>query len=196
MRSALICPNDVILKQGNNFMRSTDSQTTALPPDIVPSVLTGLAPVLNKQTRILLLGSFPGAASLAAQQYYGHPQNQFWKLLSAVLNIDLVAMPYPQRLKALLTNNIGLWDVIAACERSGSLDSAIRNAQHNDFAPLKKRCPKLKRVCFNGKTSGKLEAAFAEAGFETLVLPSSSPANATWSFERKLEVWLGIAEMR
>jgi TDG/mug DNA glycosylase family protein len=176
-------------------MRSTNSPIAIAEPNDAPPVLTGLAPVLNKQTRILLLGSFPGAASLAAQQYYGHPQNQFWKLLSAVLNIDLVAMPYPQRLKALLANNIGVWDVIAACERSGSLDSAIRNAQHNDFAPLKKRCPKLKLVCFNGKTSGKLEAAFAEAGFETLVLPSSSPAHATWSFERKLEVWRGIAEI-
>ncbi|RXZ38458.1 DNA-deoxyinosine glycosylase [Oxalobacteraceae bacterium CAVE-383] len=175
-------------------MRSTDSSATATPLDIAPPALTGLAPVLDKQTRILLLGSFPGAASLAAQQYYGHPQNQFWKLLSAVLNIDLVSLPYPQRLKALLANNIGVWDVIAACERKGSLDSAIRNAQHNDFAPLKKRCPKLKRVCFNGKTSGKLEAAFAEAGFETLVLPSSSPANASWSFARKLEVWSKIVK--
>lgn len=178
-------------------MRSADTANNpALPASAAsaPPVLTGLAPVLDKKTRILLLGSFPGAASLAAQQYYGHPQNQFWKLLSAVLEIDLVAMPYPQRLKALLANNIGLWDVIAACERSGSLDSAIRNAQHNDFAPLKKRCPKLRRVCFNGKTSGKLAEAFAEAGFETLVLPSSSPAHATWSFARKLEVWREIVK--
>jgi TDG/mug DNA glycosylase family protein len=169
---------------------SASGTSIAAPP--ADPLLSGLAPVLDRGTRILLLGSFPGAASLAAQQYYGHPRNQFWKLLSAVLNIDLAAMPYPQRLKALLAHHIGVWDVIAACERSGSLDSAIRNAQHNDFASLKKRCPDLKRVCFNGKTSGKLEAAFAEAGFETLVLPSSSPANATWSFEQKLAVWRGI----
>lgn len=178
-------------------MRSADTANNAALPASnasAPPVLTGLAPVLDKKTRILLLGSFPGAASLAAQQYYGHPQNQFWKLLSTVLEVDLVAMPYPQRLKALLENNIGVWDVIAACERSGSLDSAIRNAQHNDFAPLKKRCPNLKRVCFNGKTSGKSENAFAEAGFETLVLPSSSPAHATWSFARKLEVWRNIVK--
>ena len=155
-------------------------------------VLSGLAPVLDRNTRILLLGSFPGEASLAAQQYYGHPRNQFWKILSAVLDVDFVTMPYAERLKALLAREVGLWDVIAACERSGSLDSAIRNAQHNDFAPLKKRCPKLKRVCFNGKTSGKLEGAFTEAGFETLVLPSSSPANASWSFEQKLDVWRGV----
>jgi double-stranded uracil-DNA glycosylase len=171
---------------------SMPPSVSASKSDNVLPVLAGLAPVLDRHTRILLLGSFPGEASLAAQQYYGHPRNQFWKLLSAVLDVDLVALPYPERLKALLTKNIGLWDVIAACERSGSLDSAIRNAQHNDFAPLKKRCPNLRRVCFNGKTSGKLEAAFAEAGFETLVLPSSSPANASWSFEQKLTVWRGI----
>ncbi|MDB5992037.1 MAG: mug [Herbaspirillum sp.] len=168
------------------FSVSITQSDKALP------VLTGLPPVLDLNTRILLLGSFPGEASLAAQQYYGHPRNQFWKILSVVLNVDLVTIPYAERLEALLTKNIGLWDVIAACERSGSLDSAIRNAQHNDFVPLKKRCPNLKRVCFNGKTSGKLEAAFAEAGFETLVLPSSSPANASWSFEQKLAVWRGI----
>lgn len=167
---------------------SSASKSTLLP-SLAQPVLTGLAPVLDRHTRILLLGSFPGAASLAAQQYYGHPRNQFWKLLSAALNQDLVALPYLERLDALLTHGMGLWDVIAACKRSGSLDSAIRNAQHNDFAPLKKRCPDLKRVCFNGKTSGKLEAAFAEAGFDTLVLPSSSPANASWSFEQKLAVW-------
>jgi TDG/mug DNA glycosylase family protein len=173
-------------------MPSSTSRSATMPQEAAPPALTGLAPVLDRQTRILLLGSFPGAASLAAQQYYGHPQNQFWKLLSAVLNIDLVGLPYAERLEALLAKHVGLWDVIAACERSGSLDSAIRNAQHNDFAPLKKRCPNLKRVCFNGKTSGKLEGAFAEAGFETLVLPSSSPAHATWSFEQKLSVWRNI----
>jgi TDG/mug DNA glycosylase family protein len=178
--------------QGIDFMPS--SVFTSPPPAALP-ILTGLAPVLDQHTRILLLGSFPGAASLAVQQYYGHPQNQFWKLLSAVLNIDLVSQAYPERLKTLLTQNLGLWDVIAACERSGSLDSAIRNAKHNDFAPLKKRCPKLRRVCFNGKTSGKLEAVFAEAGFETLVLPSSSPAHATWSFAQKLEVWREIIRL-
>jgi len=164
---------------------------TASPPS--PS-LNGFAPVIDQDTRILILGSFPGVASLTVQQYYGHPRNQFWKLLSTVLEQDLVTLPYPERLNALLAHGIGLWDVIAACERSGSLDSAIRNAQHNNFAPLKKRCPHLKRVCFNGKTSGKFETAFAEASFDTLVLPSSSPANASWSFEQKLAVWREIIQ--
>jgi double-stranded uracil-DNA glycosylase len=154
-----------------------------------PALLTGFPPVLDRATRILVLGSFPGEASLAAQQYYAHPRNQFWRLLSALLDEDLVQQPYEQRLQRLKSHRIGLWDVIAACERQGSLDSAIRSAQANDFAVLKQHCPALTRICFNGKTSGKFAPQFAQAGFKTLVLPSSSPANAQWSFEEKLVEW-------
>jgi double-stranded uracil-DNA glycosylase len=154
--------------------------------------LTGLPPIIDRRTQILILGSFPGEASLAAQQYYGHPRNQFWPLLSAVLEEDLVALDYAQRVQRLLAHRIGLWDVIAACERSGSLDSAIRNPQHNDFSALKSTSPRLARICFNGKTAGKFEPRFAQAGFATLVLPSSSPANAQWSFTEKLAAWRGI----
>ena len=157
-----------------------------------PKLLTGLPPVLDRNIRILLLGSFPGEASLGAQQYYAHPRNHFWKLLSQVLGEDLVRLPYEERLARLLVHRIGLWDAIAACEREGSLDASIRRAQANDFAALKEDCPHLARVCFNGKTSGKLAPQFAAAGFDTLVLPSSSPANAGWSFEQKLAVWKRI----
>ena len=157
-------------------------------------LLAGLAPVLDRNTRILILGSFPGQASLAAQQYYAHPRNQFWRLLSSVLGLDLASLPYEQRLQALLEQHVGLWDVIDACEREGSLDTAIRRAQPNDFAMLKQRCPSLFRICFNGKTSGEFEPQFRQAGFQTLVLPSSSPANAQFSFEQKLTVWRRLAE--
>jgi TDG/mug DNA glycosylase family protein len=159
---------------------------------IIP-LLTGLPPVLDAETRVLILGSFPGEASLQAQQYYAHPRNQFWRLLSEVVNEDLYGLPYEERLTRLRAHRIGLWDVIDACEREGSLDSAIRKAQHNDFDSLKHQCPQLKRVCFNGKTSGKFAPRFAEAGFETLVLPSSSPANMQLNFAQKLAVWRGIA---
>ncbi|WP_136418520.1 MULTISPECIES: DNA-deoxyinosine glycosylase [Oxalobacteraceae] len=155
-------------------------------------MLAGFPPVLDRSTRILILGSFPGEASLAAQQYYAHPRNQFWRLLSAVLGEELVSLPYPQRLQRLLAHRIGLWDVIAACEREGSLDTAIRRAQANDFVMLKQQCPALERVCFNGKTSGRYEVQFAAAGFETRLLPSSSPANAQLSFEQKLALWSNI----
>ncbi len=129
---------------------------------------------------------------MQAQQYYAHPRNQFWPLLSAVLGEDLRQLDYPDRLRTLQSRHIGLWDVIAACAREGSLDSAIRLAQSNDFAALKHQCPELRLVCFNGKTSGKFEPQFAHAGFRTLILPSSSPANAQWSFEEKLAAWQGI----
>lgn len=149
-------------------------------------------PVIATDTRVLILGSFPGAASLAASQYYAHPRNQFWRLLSILLGEDLVQQPYEQRLARLLVHQIGLWDVIAACERSGSLDTSIRNPQFNDFALLKERCPSLTKICFNGKASGRFAARFATTGFETLALPSSSPANAQSSFDQKLEAWRRI----
>lgn len=162
--------------------------TSSLPS----ALLAGFPPVLDRSTRIVLLGSFPGAASLAADQYYAHPRNQFWRLLSAVLQDPLTGLPYEQRLQRVLSHGIGLWDVIALCEREGSLDADIRRAQANDFALLRQQCPKLRRICFNGKTSGKFAPQFADAGFETLVLPSSSPANAQLSFDEKLAQWKNI----
>lgn len=163
-----------------------------MPDSPSTPLLACFPPVLDRNTRILILGSFPGAASLAAQQYYAHPRNQFWRLLSALLEEDLAALPYPHRLKRLLAHRVGLWDVIALCTRDGSLDSAIRHAQPNDFDALKRRCPQLQRVCFNGKTSGKFAPQFAQAGFDTLLLPSSSPANAQSSYAQKLAAWRQI----
>jgi hypoxanthine-DNA glycosylase len=152
----------------------------------------GLPPVVACDTRILILGSFPGAASLAAQQYYAHPRNQFWPLLSALLGEDFLAKPYAERLPALLAHRIGLWDVIGACERAGSLDSKIRHPRWNDFASLRLQCPDLTRVAFNGQTAGKFAPQLAAVGLQTLVLPSSSPANAQWSFAQKLDAWRAI----
>lgn len=156
------------------------------------SLLAGLEPVLFPDTQILILGSFPGAASLAASQYYAHPRNQFWPLISALLNDDLVSLPYQSRLERLALHRVGLWDVIAACKRSGSLDSAIREAQAVDFSQLNERYPALNTIAFNGKTSGKAAPRFAAAGYRTLVLPSSSPANAQLSFEEKLVQWRAL----
>ena len=170
---------------------SASASTSASLPS---PLLAGIAPVIDERVRILILGSFPGEASLQAQQYYAHPRNQFWRLLSAVLADDLTALPYAQRLECLLAHRIGLWDAIAVCERKGSLDTAIRRARANDFDHLRQRCPALQRVCFNGKTSGKYAVRFADAGFETLVLPSSSPANMQLSFEQKLQAWKRILD--
>lgn len=180
------------MDDGVNKRSALRPYNPAMPASPSSALLTGLPPILNQDTRTLILGSFPGAASLTAERYYAHPRNQFWALLSAVLGEELVGLPYPQRLSRLQAHAIGLWDAIAACEREGSLDTAIRNAQANDFSALKHLCPHLARVCFNGKTSGKVAGRFADAGFETLVLPSSSPANAQLTFAQKLALWQGI----
>jgi hypoxanthine-DNA glycosylase len=160
-----------------------------MPTSTVSSQLTGLAPVIAPDTRILILGSFPGAASLAAQQYYAHPRNQFWKLVGALIGEELYSLPYADRLPRLLAHRFGLWDVLAACERQGSLDSAIRKPAANDFERLHRLCPELETVGFNGQTSGKFAPQFAEHGYRTVVLPSSSPAHMAMSFEQKLDVW-------
>jgi hypoxanthine-DNA glycosylase len=151
--------------------------------------LTGLAPVLDGRTRILILGSFPGAASLAAQQYYAHPRNLLWPILSALTGEPLAALPYAERLPLLLAHGFGLWDVLGACEREGSLDSAIRKPAANDFARLRELCPLLETVGFNGQTSGKFAPRFAAEGYRTVVLPSTSPAHASLSLEQKLLLW-------
>ena len=155
--------------------------------------LTGLPPVLGAGTRLLVLGSFPGARSLAQQQYYGHPQNQFWKILSTLWSCDLVALSYPDRLQQLLQRGLGVWDVYASCERQGSLDSAIRNPEVNDFASLKAHCPKLQLIVHNGGESFRhaklVRASLGVEHFPLVKLPSTSPANASWSFERKLAAW-------
>ena len=151
----------------------------------------GLPPVIDQNVEVLILGSFPSPASLEKQQYYGHPQNHFWKLMGAVLNEPLYEMDYAQRLPILLQHRVGLWDVLHKCERAGALDSNIRNAVDNDFRKVTRVARALKRVCFNGKTAARFERVFAEAGYETLVLPSSSPAY-TLSFTAKLNVWRNV----
>ncbi|MCC8396295.1 DNA-deoxyinosine glycosylase [Paraburkholderia sp. MMS20-SJTR3] len=156
-------------------------------------MLQGFPPVVAADTHTLILGSFPGEASLEAAQYYAHPRNQFWRLLGAVLGeASLHELPYEERLTRVLAHRIGIWDVLDACHRQGSLDSAIRNAQPNDFASLREHAPQLRKVCFNGKTAGRFADVIGAAGYETLVLPSSSPANAMLSFEQKLALWRQI----
>lgn len=155
--------------------------------------LTGLPPLIDAHARVLILGSFPSAASLAARQYYAHKQNQFWKILGALLGQPLFERDYAAKQAAVQAAGIAIWDVYASCERAGSLDSAIRNGQPNDFAQLQKSALTgrhiLPRVCFNGQAAGRFAPQLQALGFETLVLPSTSPANATWSFERKLAAW-------
>jgi len=151
-------------------------------------LLVGLPPILDAQTETLILGSFPSPASLAARQYYAHRQNQFWRLLGVLIGEPLADLDYAGKQHAVLSHRIGIWDVYRRCTRQGALDSAIQVADPNDFSRLETSAPCLRRVCFNGKTSGKFERWFRQQGYDTRILPSSSPA-FTLSFERKVELW-------
>ena len=158
------------------------------------AVLQGLPPVIGASTRLVVLGSFPGVASLQAGQYYAHPRNHFWPILSALWNIELTPLPYAERLERMLAHGLGVWDVYASCEREGSLDSAIVQARFNDLAGLKRIAPQLQAVAHNGGESAR--AMRHTRGFGLIVhrLPSTSPANASWSFERKLAAWRQVFE--
>ena len=156
--------------------------------------LVGLAPVVSRHTRLLVLGSFPGRASLQAQQYYGHPRNHFWLLLGALWGIDLAAMPYRVRLAELRRRGLGLWDVYASCRREGSLDQSIEDPELNDLSSLRRRAPSLQLVAHNGGESARAMRLVAGLGYPVLRLPSTSPANASWSFERKLAAWRSAFE--
>ena len=153
------------------------------------ATLQGLAPVIDARARVLILGSFPSAASLAAQQYYAHAQNQFWRILGAVIGQPLEEIDYAARISAVQDAGIAIWDVFAACERAGSLDSAIRDAVPNPLAELRESAPALRRICFNGRMAARRIREVEALGFEAMVLPSTSPAHAGMTFEQKLARW-------
>lgn len=157
------------------------------------TLLYGLPPIIDDCAEILILGSFPSEASLAAGQYYAHPRNQFWKILGAILGQPLWQMDYAAKQALVKAAGIAIWDVYARCERVGSLDAAIRNGVPNDFAALKDSAlagrHALPRVCFNGRVAGRFAPQLAALGFETRILPSTSPANASWSYAAKLAAW-------
>jgi hypoxanthine-DNA glycosylase len=152
-------------------------------------VLEGLAPIVDADTRLIVLGSFPGVASLQAQQYYGHPRNHFWPILGALWQLDLRAAGYAQRVAAARAHGLGLWDVYASCRREGSLDSAIEDARLNDLAALRRIAPGLQAIAHNGGESARAMRHTRALGLPVIRLPSTSPANASWSFEKKLAAW-------
>lgn len=151
-------------------------------------------PVWRADARVLILGSMPGVASLAAGRYYAHPRNQFWPLLGTVLGFD-ASLDYADRLRRLQDAGIALWDVLLHCERPGSLDSAIRAAGRvpNDLAALLVRMPALRLVLFNGQAAAKLFHRHVPLATGSPLrverLPSTSPAHAGVSFDAKLALW-------
>src|SRR5688500_17836944 len=133
--------------------------------------LVGLPPVIAHHTRLVVLGSFPGAASLAEQQYYAHPRNHFWPILSALWNIDLRALSYTERLQEIRARGLGVWDVYAHCRREGSLDSAIEEAQLNNLATLRVLAPGLRAIAHNGGESARAMRVTRTLGVPVRRLP-------------------------
>lgn len=145
---------------------------------------------INSKTEVLILGTMPGAMSLAKQEYYAHPRNHFWKILYTIFNGLPIPEKFEEKVRFLQSNKIGLWDVLENCERKGSLDIHIKNHKENDFQSLFSEFPSITKIIFNGKQShafffkryGQIE------GITYFVMPSTSPAN-TMSFENKLKIW-------
>lgn len=163
---------------------------SAAPPAVAGPRLVGLGPQVGPETRLVVLGSFPGIASLGASQYYAHPRNAFWPIVGELLQLPgLSARPYDERLAAIRARGLGLWDVYAACRRTGSLDSAIEAPEFNDFTQLRQAAPNLRAIAHNGGESARAWRQTTALGLPVYRLPSTSPANASWSLARKLAAW-------
>ena len=156
----------------------------------------GFAPILGEAPEILILGTMPSVASLQAQQYYGHPRNAFWWIMSELFDFD-VELPYLLRTEQLKTNKVAVWDVIASCLRPGSLDSRIdtETVQANDFDRLFQAISSFKLLAFNGQAAEKLfkqHVGFDICSVSRLTLPSTSPAHASKTRDQKLAHWRQI----
>lgn len=141
-------------------------------------------PILFRDTEILILGTFPSVKSFENNFYYAHPRNQFWKIMEAVSGYPVNNRD--QKIWLLKKCKLGLWDMVAACQRDNSLDSSLKDEKVNDIAALLEQYPKIKKVCFTGKKAEALyETYFSHLEAETCYLPSPSPAYAAMSFEEK-----------
>lgn len=161
---------------------------------MIPPLKQAFPPSIAADARLLVLGSLPGDESLRRGEYYAHQTNAFWWLIGQAIGVDLVGRPYPDRLIALKAARIGLWDVIERAERPGSLDAAIRLAEHRDLAAFAATLPDLRAIAFNGGTAaraGRRQLAGATR-YALIDLPSSSAAHAGRTRAQKREIWLDL----
>lgn len=150
------------------------------------------APQICKKSKILILGSMPGIKSLEMQQYYAHPQNRFWKVMSGLCKNDLYYTDYSTRIKTILKNGFALWDVLKYCERTGSLDSNIENEIPNDILALFKENSQIEKILLNGnKAYTAFKKYFPELikQYKCYKMPSTSPANAKYNLEKLYKEW-------
>ena len=152
-----------------------------------------IRPVYNKNSRALILGSFPSVKSREANFFYGHPQNRFWKVLAAVFEVE-VPVTVEEKRDFLLAHGIAVWDVIKSCDIVGSSDSSIKNVVPNDLREILDTAD-IRQIFVNGKTAEKYYKKYIEKeiGRKALCLPSTSPANAAWSFEKLVTEWRKVA---
>ena len=146
-------------------------------------------PLYDKNSKVLILGSFPSVKSREQMFFYGHPQNRFWKVISAVMGTD-APVTIEEKSAFLHSNHIALWDVIASCDITGSSDSSIKNVVANDLTEILENAD-IKQIFVNGKTAEKYYNKYIRDTIcrEAICLPSTSPANAGWSVDRLIEVW-------
>lgn len=152
-------------------------------------VIHQIRPIFNHSSEILILGSFPSVKSREAQFFYHHPQNRFWKVLAAIFE-ETVPETIEQKKSFLLKNHIAVWDVIASCDIHGSSDSSIKNAVPNDFSNILNAAP-IRQIYTNGGTAYKLYTKYCEPAVNrpAIKLPSTSPANASFSLDRLIQEW-------
>lgn len=157
-------------------------------------MLLGFDAVYTLEARLLILGSFPGVASLDQARYYAHPRNQFWTILGSLIGADLQNISYGERLQIVKSAGIAIWDVLQSCQRAGSLDSAIRQARVNPLIELVARLPRLRAIAFNGQAAARQRGLLAGCGLQIFELPSTSPAYASKNLEDKRNEWSVIRE--
>ena len=162
--------------------------------EVIKMIQHPFPPLYNKHSKILILGSFPSVKSREQKFFYGHPQNRFWKVISAVFECE-TPETIEEKKEFLLKNGIALWDVIASCEITGSSDSSIKNVKVNDLSKILKEAD-IKQIFVNGKTAEKYYKKYTKAQInrDSVCLPSTSPANAAWSVNRLVEKWKVIKD--